>query len=90
MGDCEESFADEAELVGEKVVRIATGDDHVLDDGVGGDVGECFLPTGLDRLVGCLGYGFGVAADGVGAGAVSAVEATHGCCWMLVLAKLNI
>lgn len=76
VGNCEEAVTDEAQLVGEEVVGITARDDDVLDDGVGGDVGKGLLPAGFNRLVGLLGHGFGVAADGVGTGAVAAVETT--------------
>jgi hypothetical protein len=80
--DGEETLADEAKLVWKEVVGITARDDDILDDWIGGNVGECLFPAGFDRFVGCLGYGFGVATNGVGACAVAAIEATDGCCWV--------
>lgn len=66
----------EIEGTGRKGVRT------ILNDGIGGNVSKSFLPTGLDGLVGSLGDGFGVAANGVGTRAVTAVEPTDGCCFV--------
>ena len=76
MRSGKKAVADEAQLVREKIVGITTGDNDILDYWIGGDVGEGFFPAGFDRLVGGLGYGLGVTADGVGACAVAAVETT--------------
>lgn len=73
MRDREEPVADEAQLVGEEVVRIASRNDNVLDHGIGGDIGKGFFPTGFDGFIGCLGDGFGVPTDRVGACAIAAV-----------------
>jgi hypothetical protein len=80
----EHAVADGAQLFRVQVIRVTTRDDNVLDGWRGGDVGEGVFPAAFAGLVGGLDDGIRVAADSVGARAVSAVQATDGCCWMLM------
>lgn len=79
MWDCEELFADEAEVFGFEVVRVSAGDDDVLYFGVRADVIEHSVPSLRSGFVRFLLERFDGCADGVGARAEAAVDWADGC-----------
>jgi hypothetical protein len=49
----------------------------IADGRVSTNIVKSIIPSGFDGFVGCLGDSFGVAAYGVRAGAIAAVETAY-------------